>query len=232
MFELLFLDLDDTILDFHKAERVAIAKTLSAFGLEPTEEVMQRYHVINKWHWEQLELGNLTRDQVLTQRFGVLLAEYGLDADTNACAKRYMDNLSQGHFFLPGALEAIQRLSGKYRLFLISNGTSSVQRGRLDSAQLYPYFEEIFISHEIGVNKPAKAFFDICFSRVKDFDPTTALVVGDSLSSDIRGGNNAGIATCWVNPKHAPCPADIHADYQIESITQLEAFLEALDIPM
>ena len=228
MFELLFLDLDDTILDFHQAERVAIAKTLSAFGLEPTEEVMQRYHVINKWHWEQLELGNLTRDQVLTQRFTMLLAEYGLTADANACAKAYMDNLSQGHYFLPGALEAVQRLSKKYRLFLISNGTSSVQRGRLDSAQLYPYFEEIFISHEIGVNKPAKGFFDACFSRVKDFDPSKALIVGDSLSSDIRGGNNAGIPTCWVNATGAACPEGITADYQIQSIAQLEALLETM----
>ena len=228
MFELLFLDLDDTILDFHQAERVAIAKTLNAFGLEPTEEVMQRYHVINKWHWEQLELGNLTRDQVLTQRFSMLLEEYGITADAIACATTYMDNLSQGHYFLPGALEAVQQLSKKHRLFLISNGTSSVQRGRLDSAQLYPYFEDIFISHEIGVNKPAKAYFDICFSRVKDFDPSKALIVGDSLSSDIRGGNNAGIPTCWVNPKGTPCPADIRADYQIQSIAQLEDLLASL----
>ena len=101
MIEFLLLDLDDTILDFHKAERIAIAKTIRQFGVEPTEEVLARYHVINKWHWEQLEQGKLTRSEVLENRFGVLFAELGVQADKTACARAYEKNLSIGHYFLP-----------------------------------------------------------------------------------------------------------------------------------
>ena len=228
MIEFLFLDLDDTILDFHKAERLALSKTIRQFGVEPTEAVLARYHVINKWHWEQLEQGKLTRDEVLQNRFGVLFAELGVDADKAVCAKAYEKNLSIGHYFLPGAEETVDRLSKKYRLFLASNGTASVQKGRMTSANLYRFFEKVFVSQEIGHNKPAKAYFDACFSQIPGFDPQKAIIVGDSLSSDILGGKNAGILTCWVNPAHAPARVDIQPDYEIEALPQLEALLESL----
>ena len=228
MFEYLFLDLDDTILDFHKAERIAIAKTIRDFGVEPTEEVLGRYHVINKWHWEQLELGNMTRDQVLENRFGMLFAELGVAADKRACARAYERNLSVGHYFLPGAEEAVDRLSKKYRLFLASNGTASVQKGRMTSANLYRFFEKVFVSQEIGHNKPSPAYFEAAFAQIPGFDKSRCLMVGDSLTSDIRGGINAGIRTCWVNPRHDPHPKDIRPDYEIEYLHQLEGLLETL----
>ena len=228
MIEYLFLDLDDTILDFHKAERVAINKTLRDFGLEPTEEVLGRYHVINKWHWEQLELGTLTRAEVQWKRFDVLFREFGVEADPHACAVRYMENLSIGHYFLPGAEETVDMLSKKYRLFLASNGNASVQKGRMTSANLYRFFEKVFVSEEIGYNKPSKAYFDAAFAQIPGFDPEKALMVGDSLSSDIKGGNNAGIRTCWVNPGHLPRKEGILVDYEIEALHQLPALLEKL----
>ena len=227
MIEFLLLDLDDTILDFHKAERIALSKTIRTFGAEPTETLLDRYHAINKWHWEQLELGTLTRDQVIVNRFGMLFQELGMAVDAAACAKSYETNLSIGHYFLPGAEEAVKRLHEKYRLFLVSNGTATVQHSRLTSAGLYPYFEQVFISQEIGFNKPDKAYFDRCFARIPGFDPRKALMVGDSLTSDIRGGINAGIKTVWVNPKHKDC-GEIRPDYQIEGLNQLEKLLEAL----
>ena len=229
MIEFLFLDLDDTILDFHKAERVAINKTLRDFGLEPTEEVLGRYHVINKWHWEQLELGKMTRKDVQWKRFDELFREFGVVADPHACAVRYMENLSVGHFFLPGAEETVELLSKKYRLFLASNGNASVQKGRMTSANLYRFFEKVFVSEEIGHNKPSKAYFEAAFAQISDFDPEKALMVGDSLSSDIKGGNNAGIRTCWVNPGHAPRKPDIHVDYEMESLSQLPGLLENIE---
>lgn len=228
MIEYLLLDLDDTILDFHKAERIAIAKTLDSFGLTATEEVLSRYHVINKQHWEMLERGELTRQEVLQNRFAVLFSEFGLEVDAAAVAKAYEKNLSIGHYFLPGAEEAVDRLSKKYKLYLVSNGTASVQKGRMTSANLYRFFEKVFVSQEIGYNKPAKEFFDGCFSQISDFDPEKAIIVGDSLTSDILGGIHAGIKTCWVNPEHLPGRDDIRADYEIESITQLEALLATL----
>ena len=185
MIEFLLLDLDDTILDFHKAERIALSKTIQDFGVEPTEEALALYHKINKWHWEQLELGVMTREEVLTGRFAVFFRELGKEVDPTACARSYERNLSIGHYFLPGAEETVQALSKKYRLFLVSNGTATVQHSRLTSAGLYPYFEQVFVSQEIGFNKPDKAYFDRCFERIPGFDPEKALMVGDSLTSDI-----------------------------------------------
>ena len=228
MFEILFLDLDDTILDFKKAERIAICKTIGDFGVEPTDEVLHRYHVINKWHWEQLELGKLTRAEVLENRFGMLFEELGVAADKTACARAYEKNLSIGHYFLPGAEEAVEYLSKHYRLFLTSNGTASVQKGRMTSANLYRFFEKVFVSQEIGHNKPSKEYFDGCIAQIPGFDPQKTIIVGDSLSSDIKGGINAGISTCWVNPSHAPGREDIKPDYEIEYLHQLPALLESL----
>ena len=226
MIEFLLLDLDDTILDFHKAERIAIAKTFRGFGIEPTEEVLARYHVINKGCWEKLEKGEWTRDQVLTRRFELLFTEYQLACDGSAIAKAYEQNLSMGHYFLPGAEEAVKRLSAKYRLFLVSNGTACVQHGRLTSADLYRWFEKVFVSQEVGYNKPAIEYFDRVFAQIPGFDPKKAMIVGDSLTSDIQGGINAGILTCWVNPDHKE--GHIRPDYEIEALSQLEALLETL----
>lgn len=228
MIDILFLDLDDTILDFHKAERLAIRKTIADFGVTPTDEVCALYSKINKAHWEMLERKELTREQVLVGRFAVLFSHLGVEVDPESCARRYEDNLSVGHYFLPGAEEALKRLSKKYRLFLASNGTAKVQAGRLKSANISHYFEKIFVSQQIGANKPDIAYFDGCFSQIPDFARERTIMVGDSLTSDIKGGKNAGIATCWVAPKDAQPPEDIQPDYRIESISQLEALLETL----
>ena len=229
MFEFLFLDLDDTILDFQKAEHVALSKTLRGFGLEPTETVLKRYNLINKAHWEALERKELTREQVLLGRFQVLFEEMGISAEPVKVARAYEHNLSIGHWFLPGAEEAVARLSRKYKLYLTSNGTASVQKGRMTSANLYRFFENVFVSQEIGVNKPAVEYFEKCFAQIPGFDKTKAIIVGDSLTSDIMGGQNAGIATCWVNPHHKQGRPDIRVDYEIEALSQLEDLLENLE---
>lgn len=228
MLEFLFLDLDDTILDFHKAEYIAIGKTLDSFGLTPTDEVRARYSVINKAHWERLERKELTREEVLVGRFATLFAEYNIQADAVQCARRYEDFLSVGHYFLPMAEETLAVLSKKYRLFLASNGTAKVQAGRLQSANISHYFEKIFVSQEIGANKPSIEYFSRCFATIPDFDPKKAMMVGDSLTSDILGGKNAGITTCWVNPTHKNAPAGIVPDYEIEYFHQLPKLLETL----
>ena len=227
MIEFLFLDLDDTILDFHRAEREAISKTFRGFGLEPTEQVLREYHEINIMHWQMLERGELSRDQVLVNRFGTLFQRKGIQVDAELCARTYEGNLGTFHYFLPGAEEAVKVLHQKYRLFLASNGTASVQDSRLTSAGLYPYFEQVFISEELGYNKPSREYFEACFERIPDFDPEKAIMVGDSLTSDIRGGKNGGMKTVWVNPIHRPC-GEIRPDYEIENITQLEKLLETL----
>ena len=229
MFEFLFLDLDDTILDFQKAEALALSKTLQSFGLEPTDAVLKRYHLINKAHWEALERKELTREQVLVGRFQVLFEEMGISVEPVSVARAYENNLSIGHYFLPGAEEAVESLSKKYKLFLASNGTAKVQAGRLKSANISRFFQEIFVSQELGANKPSLEYFEKCFARIPGFDKTKAIIVGDSLTSDILGGQNAGIATCWVNPHHKAGREDIRVDYEIEALSQLEALLAGLE---
>ena len=228
MVEFLFLDLDDTILDFHKAERLALGKTFRFFGLEPTEEVMARYSLINKAHWERLERKELTREEVLVGRFAALFQEFGLQVDPEACARAYEDNLSIGHYFLPGALEAVQSLSKKYKLYLASNGTAKVQAGRLKSANISHYFQKIYVSQEIGADKPDILYFQRCFAQIPNFDVAKSMMVGDSLTSDMLGGIQAGMKTCWVNPKGKTASENIQPDYEIKALSELESLLDSL----
>ena len=228
MIEFVFLDLDDTILDFHRAEHEALKETLVHFGIEPEEMVLSRYSVINKEHWERLERREITRDQVRVDRFAALFTELGISAEAADIARNYESNLSHKYFFMPGAERTLNALEGKYRLFLASNGNSHVQRGRLTGADLYRRFEDVFVSQDIGYDKPSPDYFNACFGRIPGFDPAKALMVGDSLTSDILGGINAGIRTCWVNSRGKPGRPDIRPDYEIGSIGALPALLQKM----
>ena len=227
MIEYVFLDLDDTILDFHKAERIGLENTLRHYGAEPTAETMALYKEINRAHWRALEKGEMNRKQVNEGRFATLFQELGREVNGAECAAYYLSQLALTYDYLPGAEEAIQSLSQKYRLFIASNGMSLVSLPRLAASGLYDYIEKAFISEILGENKPSKAYFDLCFAQIPGFDPERAIMVGDSLTSDIQGGINAGLRTCWVNPNGLDC-RDIRPDYEIRSISQLEALLETL----
>ena len=222
------LDLDDTILDFHKAEAAALSATLREMGLQPREEILRRYSAINKRQWELLELGVQTREETLTRRFEILFREYGIDASGAEMRDRYEGHLAVGHWFIPGARELLEGLYGRYELYLVSNGTPRVQAGRIASAGIGCFFEKIFVSEELGAVKPSAEFFERSVGRIPDFDRARALLVGDSLSSDIRGALNAGIRSCWFNPRgEAPRP-DIPADFEIRRLEELPPLLERL----
>ena len=230
MIKYLFLDLDNTILDFNKAEAIAIRKTMSQFGLEPTDALAARYSQINDLHWKALERGEMTRDQVVVGRFAAFFGEQGIEVDAPTVAKTYETFLSQGHFFLPGAEEAVkEKLYGKYKLYLASNGTAVVQKGRMTSADLYPYFEESFVSQELGHNKPSPEYFRAAFARIPGFDPSECIMVGDSLTGDILGGKNAGLRTVWINPGHKTAPDHLKPDYELEYLADLPALLEEIE---
>lgn len=223
------LDLDDTILDFGIAEHEALKKSLAGFGLSNSEETIRRYSEINKLHWEMLERGEITRAQVLLGRFEQLLHELDCEDEGSVLAAKLRDtyeyNLSQGHWFMPGAEQMLEDLKGKYRLFLCSNGTPVVQEGRLKSSGIGYYFEQVFISEAIGYNKPAKEYFNRCFEAIPDLELSRCIIIGDSLSSDILGGINAGIRTCWYNPRFAENKKGIEPDYEIYDLKQLKILL-------
>lgn len=228
MIEYILLDLDDTILDFRWAENQALTGTLQTFGIQPDEEICQQYSRINLEYWRALERKEVTREQLKVGRFRQLLQELGKEADPAAMGEMYLQRLGQGHRFLPGAQETLEILAEKYRLFLVTNGNPPVQYGRLASAGITHHFEKLFISMEIGHNKPSAEFFDYCFSNIPGFEKEKAIIVGDSLFSDIQGGINAGIKTCWVNPDHRPVREEIVPDYQIERLPELLPILETL----
>ena len=228
MIEFVFLDLDDTILDFRQQERYAIVRTLSDFGIEPTDEVVGRYVTHSEYCWRALERGELSRSEVRVRRFRLLFEEIGANVDPAAVSEAYTRNLGVGHYFIPGAKEAVESLAKKYRLFLATNGSYCVQHSRMTSAGLYPYFEACFVSEKLGRNKPQREYFETAFAQITGFDPARAIMVGDSLTSDIQGGINAGIRTCWINPDHKPGHPEITADHEIPSITELEKLLDTL----
>ena len=224
----IFLDLDDTILDFRQAERQALSRTLEHFRVDPAPAVLDRYHELNRRQWELLEEGKLTRPQVLVRRFQLLFGELGVLADPEEVCRRYEEQLARGCFFVPGARELLEALHTRYALYLATNGTPEVQNSRIERAGIARYFRKIFISEQLGAYKPSPAFFRACFGAIPDFDPAEALMVGDSLTSDIRGARNAGLRSCWYDPHHLPPRPDIPADYTIHALAELPPLLERI----
>ena len=228
MIKYVFLDLDDTVLDFHMAEAVALRKTMTHFGVTPTDARVARYSEINDAQWKKLETGELTRAEVKLRRFEIFFAELGVDCDAEAARQYYEAALGVGHYFMEGAEELLEALCGKYRLYIVSNGTTSVQNGRIASADIARYFDGIFLSEAIGYVKPQREFFDACFAKIPQFDSEQAIILGDSLTSDILGGIRAGIRTCWYNPKGARRRDDIVPDFEIGALAEFPTLLQGL----
>lgn len=221
MYQNILLDLDDTLFDFKASEEIALSASLREFGIEPTEAVRRRYSEINISLWKRLEEKTITREVLLYHRFELLFAEMGIAVDAKAVQKSYEYNLSLGHIFLPYAEELLKALSPTHNLYMVTNGTALVQEGRIKSSGIAPYFKGIFISQKVGFDKPDPRYFAACFEQMKEVSRETTIIVGDSLTSDIRGGENAGIATCWYNPKGLPRPDGFRIDHEIHSLDEL-----------
>lgn len=225
----IFLDLDDTILDFHKAEHAALEKTLRKIGIEPTSEILSRYSVLNLRQWQRLERGEIDRATVKTERYRLLFEEFKIDFAADEATHIYEGFLGQGHYFIDGATEMIDSLYGKYRLYIASNGTYNVQKGRIKSADIAKYFDGIFISELVGADKPNKDFFDIACRNIENFSAEETVIVGDSLTSDILGGKNAGFITIWFNNGGKKRNStDITPDYEITALNQLAPLVQSL----
>ena len=221
-------DLDDTLFDFHKAEKIALTKTLVHFGIDPTEETLALYSTINATHWKRLELGEISREEVKVGRYRELFKTIGVECDPVKATAYYESMLAIGHYFMPGAPELLEELYRKYRLYIVSNGTAKVQEGRIGSSGIAKYMDGIFISQILGTNKPDKQFFDICFAEIPDFSLSETVIIGDSLSSDIKGGINAGITTVWFNPKGIENDSDIKPDYTIKELSEVPGLLSQI----
>ena len=228
MIKNIFLDLDNTLLDFKQGERKAIHKTLIKMGLSPTDKIVDRYMEINLECWRALEKGELTRDEVLYGRFERLYRELSVDISPTDTQTVYQHLLGLEHDFMPGAEELLEQLKArKYRLYLATNGIPEVQYPRLAASGIDKYLDGVFISYELGYPKPKVEFFDGCASQISDYKPSESIIVGDSLSSDIKGGINAGILTCHYNVWNDTY-ADIQPDYTINHLSELIAILDSI----
>lgn len=223
MYRFVFFDIDDTLLDFGAAERVAYGATLREMGVEPTEAVLACYRRINVDCWQRFERGELDRDTLFLQRHQRLFRALGLERSAEECERIYRRRLGEGHFFIDGAPEILDRLAALgCCLYIASNGLARTQYSRLESAGIVPCFHGIFISEEVGFHKPDPRFFAACFDRIPGFRRQQALMVGDSLTSDIQGAKNAGVAACWFNPGGKAAPPELQPDFEIRRLGELE----------
>ena len=215
------LDADETLFDFQKAEREALRKVFAGYGVPFSEDVLLQYRRINEALWRALERGETTKERLQTERFSRLFQELSLNLDSvRIGAEEYPDALAEGNFLLPDALETCRKLAEESTLYLTTNGITRVQKRRLRESELAPYISGIFVSEEAGAAKPQSAYFDYVAEKIGLTDRSCALIVGDSLTSDIAGGANAGIDSCWFNPTGKPCGA-VRPTWEIRSLREL-----------
>ncbi len=224
----IIFDADGTLFDFDRAEAGALQETFDAFGMVFEQRTGDLYHQINSAIWRELEQGAITPEALRVERFRRLFDALNLAIDPAAFSGRYLDHLSHRGDLIDGAEELVKALRGRYRLLILTNGLSEVQRTRLAHSGLAEYFEDIVISDEVGAAKPDGRIFDVAFERMGNPAKADVLIVGDSLSSDIAGGQAYGIDTCWFNPAAQPRPAGLAIRYEVARLTDLVTCLALL----
>lgn len=229
MFKVVLWDVDATLLNFEKAEEAGIRGCFEKLNLGVcTDEMLEDYKVINRGYWQKLERGELEKSVILVERFREFLEKYGLDFSVAAeMNDLYQILLGDTVVFYDHALETVQALKGKVLQCAVTNGTKVAQDRKLKNSGLDKEFDHIFISEVVGIEKPNKGFFDAVFAEIGEFVRNEVLIVGDSLTSDIQGGVNAGIKTCWFNPKGVENTSDLQPDYEIRDIGEV---LEILNV--
>lgn len=216
-------DVDGTILDFEAAEKAAIKKLFDRFGLGVcTDDMVKSYSLINKKYWQALERGEMTKPEILVGRFKEFFETQGIDTGlVHEFNEAYQLALGDTIVFCENAMEIIEMQKANAKVVLVTNGTATAQKKKLDRSGLDKIADYVFISEEVGYEKPSPAFFEKVFSEVGIEDKKEALIIGDSITSDIQGGINAGIDTCWYNPKNEKNSKDLIPTYEIRSLSEL-----------
>lgn len=217
----LLFDADNTLFSFDEASVHALETLCRAIEVPFSPELFARFTRHNNAAWERFDRGELTKDETVLACFRTFLAGEGLALDATACSRTYLEVLSRSAYLMPHALEVVETLHRAHRVFLITNAVESVQRGRLARSPLAPLIEEAFISEAAGAAKPSVAYFDYVFAHIDGITRENCLVIGDSLTSDIRGANNYALPCCWYNPKHLPRPEGLRIDYEIDDLRAL-----------
>lgn len=223
MIKTLLWDVDGTLLDFSKSEAYGIRKCFEKFGLgECNDEMLARYSKINHKYWQLLETGEITKQQVLTERFVEFFKSENISFDhIDEFNDEYQVRLGDKAFFCDNALETVTALKGEYKQYAVTNGTYIAQERKLTQSGLINIFDDVFISDKIGFEKPNIKFFNAVQEIIGKFSKYEVMIIGDSLSSDMKGGNNADILCCWYNPHNAEHKNNIKIDFEIKNISEI-----------
>jgi YjjG family noncanonical pyrimidine nucleotidase len=224
-YDWLLIDADGTLFDYDTAEGKALAGTFEQLGLPFRPEYTEQYRTVNALMWKAFEEGKITQEQLRIQRFEMFFKTVGVQSDAVAFGQNYLKNLSACSDLIDGAEQVISELYGKVKLMLITNGLKDVQRPRFGRSSIRKYFADIIISEEVGCAKPDAEIFKIAFDKMGNPPSQAVLMIGDSLSSDIQGGNNAGIDTCWYNPAKLPHNGQYQINYEINRLQELPAIV-------
>lgn len=226
-YKYLLFDLDHTLLDFDAAEDIALTQLLEEEGIEDIQTYKDYYVPMNKALWKDLEQKKITKAELINTRFEKLFAHFGIEKDGAYLAERYQFFLSKQGQTFPGVEDLLKNLIKQgYELYAATNGITAIQTGRLAQSGLAPYFNQVFISEQLQTQKPDALFYEKIGQQIAGFSKEKTLMIGDSLTADIQGGNNAGIDTIWYNPHHLENPTQAQPTYEIHSYQDL---LDCLD---
>ena len=226
-YKFLLFDLDHTLLDFDAAEDVALTQLLKEEGVMDIQAYKDYYVPMNKALWKDLELKKITKQELVDTRFSKLFEYFGIEKDGKNLANRYQFFLAQQGQVFSGAVELLDNLIDRgYELYAATNGITAIQTGRLAQSGLAPYFNQVFISEQLQTQKPDALFYEKIGQQIAGFDKEKCLMIGDSLTADIQGGNNSGIDTIWYNPHRLVNKTGAQPTYEVHSY---QALLETLD---
>lgn len=223
MIKAVFIDIDGTLLDFEACVEESMRCGLLERGIEYKSEMLDTFHRINNGLWKSLELGKLSFEELLRIRWANVFAELGIDLDGPEFENYFRKRLHESAVPMKGAFEMLGYLGEKYRLFAASNGPDEQQKNRLEKAGMLGYFEEVFTSGKIGAEKPSGGFFEYCFNKIGDIKPEESFMLGDSLTSDMKGGNAFGMKTIWLNLKGEEKPEWV--EHEIKSLDEVKKII-------
>lgn len=226
-YEVIIFDADDTLFDFKKSEREAFKNAILEFDIEYDENHhLKIYQEINTAIWKEFEQGLITQEKLKVERFKRLSDKLNTSFDENKFAKAYMRHLADASFLFDESIELVESLHKNYKLTIVTNGLTDVQSKRIRKSEIAKYFEDVVISEEIQIAKPDPRIFKHAVQNINHTDKSKILMVGDSLTSDIQGGLNFGVDTCWYNPKGLQNTTNIKPTYEINNLMELKTILE------
>lgn len=226
-YEVIIFDADETLFDFEKSEREALKNTMMEFNIDYDENYhLKVYKDINSVVWKEFENGLIIQSNLNIERFKRLIKSLNFNFDEEKFAKVYIKHLSYASFLYNDSLALIENLYKKYKLLIVTNGLKDVQDNRIRKSIIGKYFENVVVSEEINISKPDPKIFEYALNSINYSDKSKVLIVGDSLTSDIQGGLNSGIDTCWFNPNNIINNTSIKPTYKITNLMDLKNILE------